>query len=292
MQREKWAEGGGPGGTRGGVPARHPPPSDARGRSDPLPSKAKLGRPPKSAAVVITCPEGQYEATMRKTREKTTLALLGIDPGDLQIKRAIIGALTYEVRGEEHEAKADALASELRNTLADRPEVLNSKPHKTAEIRLWAIDVAAEPDEVRRAMAADGGCKVSQIMLRDLRKIQGGLGAWARCPLTAAHKIVAAGGPKIGWTKAKVQVLQNRPCSVTGVITWGMWQETAGGRIGRSAVTGAASRDITLGRARRQRRAASHAGRLANPTYTAPVAVRVRHPGGPKGCGCGPGETP
>lgn len=101
----------GRGKSRGGKQGAPPPPSPAN-------DKKRIGKPPKSVAVTVLCPEGQYDATAREARSKIDLASLGIE--DLHIKRALTGALTYEVFGEGKEEKAGALACNLREKLAGR----------------------------------------------------------------------------------------------------------------------------------------------------------------------------
>lgn len=141
---------------------------------------------------------------------KIDLASLGIE--NLRVGKTIAGTLTYEVQGEENVAKADALATKIREILAEGPEIKVARPFKTAEIRLWGIDVATEPEEIIRALATVGECPTSQIHLGEISNSpRGGAGVWAKCPLTAINKIVENGGIKVGWTKAKVEVLENRP---------------------------------------------------------------------------------
>lgn len=90
--------GKGKGGTRGGGAAvmagRGDPPTGGR-RPTPLPARMKPGKPPNSAAVIIICPEGRYEATAEKTKSAVDLASLGID--SLRVKKVLIGALSYEI---------------------------------------------------------------------------------------------------------------------------------------------------------------------------------------------------
>lgn len=127
-------------------------------------------------------------------------------------KKALTGALTYEILGEEKERKADDLANSLREKLADRTDVRVSRPFKAAEIRITGIDIAADPEEIRGALASEGNCPASEITLEGLKPTpRNGNSVWARSPLVAVNKIVAKGGIKIGWTKARVEVLENRP---------------------------------------------------------------------------------
>lgn len=164
---------------------------------------------PRSEAVSILCPEGRYQETMREIRSSVALDSLGI--GDLKVKRALTGALTYEVWGEESGPKADAVAARIEEVVGGRPGYRVSRPYKTAEIRILGIDVATEPAELKVALALAGECPPSRIILGEIRETQrGGASAWARCPLSAVDKIAGGKGVKIGWTRAKVEVLEGR----------------------------------------------------------------------------------
>lgn len=66
---------------------------------------------------------------------------------------------------------------------------------------------------MRGALAFLGGCPASQILLGELKDTpRNGRFEWARCPLTAVIKIMAAeGGIKIDWTRARIEILDNPP---------------------------------------------------------------------------------
>lgn len=57
-----------------------------------------------------------------------------------------------------------------------------------------------------------GECTASEVKVGPIRKMTNGLGVvWAQCPLAAAIKASATGKLKIGWSVAKIQLLQARP---------------------------------------------------------------------------------
>ncbi|KMQ85501.1 gag-pol polyprotein [Lasius niger] len=71
----------------------------------------KTRREPKTATVTVTCPPGQYEAVMREARAKIDLPTLGIT--GVMIKRAVTGALIFEVPGKKSSTLANKLAVNL-----------------------------------------------------------------------------------------------------------------------------------------------------------------------------------
>jgi len=81
------------------------------GRLQGLPRK-----PPRAAAVVLTCGEGGpfYAEALRKARERISLADLNIER--TRIRKAATGAVLIEIPGEETKAKADELAEAAAGT--------------------------------------------------------------------------------------------------------------------------------------------------------------------------------
>lgn len=63
--------------------------------------------------MVITCPPGQYEETMKVAKERIHLKDCGVK-GELNFKRALTGALTLEFPGPAGNVHVDNLASKLR----------------------------------------------------------------------------------------------------------------------------------------------------------------------------------
>lgn len=80
-----------------------------RNNNTPRPKKR---RTPKTAAVMVTCPEGDYKDFLLATQEQVHLKELGIS--SIVTKKAFTGALLLEISGEERGKRADALAAALR----------------------------------------------------------------------------------------------------------------------------------------------------------------------------------
>lgn len=162
------------------------------------------------AAITITCPPGTYEATMREARGKIDLEGIGIK--GVKIRRAITGALVYEIPGEKSHEMADTLALRLKQTLSVKERVRVQRPMKMAELRLRGLDVSSSPSEVREAVATHGNCEEEEITAGDIKRSPNGMGViWVRCPLTAANQLSVKGQIKIGWALVRVELLENRP---------------------------------------------------------------------------------
>jgi len=97
-----------------------------------------LKRPPRTAAVQVTCPPGQSAVTMRLARERVDFKKLGID--EMRPRRARTGTLVLEIPGTNGAAKADVLAREMQEALRDREGVAITRPVKTAELRIKDIE--------------------------------------------------------------------------------------------------------------------------------------------------------
>ncbi|KMQ89094.1 gag-pol polyprotein [Lasius niger] len=185
------------------------PPSASKPKNE-----TKARREPKTAAVTVTCPPGQYEETMREARMKINLASLDIKEG-VKIRRAITGALIFEVPGKNGNALADKLARNLKKVFAGRDNFRVDRPTKMAEIRLRGLEKSITPLKIATSVALSGGCEVEEIKVGNIQMSPMEWGtAWAKCPLTAANKIAAAERIKIGWAIVGVQLLENRPLSL------------------------------------------------------------------------------
>lgn len=119
------------------------------------------------AAITITCPPGTYEAMLREARSKIDLEGMGI-PG-VKIRRAITGALIFEIPGEQSHERADTLALHLKQALSGKEEVRIQRPTKMAELRMRGLDESSCPSEVREAVASQGRCEEEEVSVRDIK---------------------------------------------------------------------------------------------------------------------------
>lgn len=178
-----------------------------------LPKKGKKKKGKKktlrTAAVVITCPPGEYKEVLREAVGRIDLASLEI--GGMMARKAVTGAQIYEIGGPEKEKKADALATKLREVVGQRVGVRISRPTMTAEVRIRGLDESIVPADIVRAVAMNGGCSPEDVKSGEIQFVGKGPGtAWVRCPLAAANKIVAARTIQVGWIRARVEALEKR----------------------------------------------------------------------------------
>nr|XP_012217831.1 PREDICTED: uncharacterized protein LOC105669443 [Linepithema humile] len=160
---------------------------------------------------MLTCPGGEYAATMRQIQEKIHLNELGIT-GPLKSDTAQTGAILIELSGPDKKEKADRLANKMADLFADRPEIRIARPQKMGEIRISGKDPSTTSDDIARAVVQQGGCSLTDIKVGDIREMgRGQRTAWVQCPLEAATKVAQTGHLKIRWFTHKVELLSVRP---------------------------------------------------------------------------------
>jgi len=107
-------------------------PTNGKQRGTTTSAPQKVRKSPRTAAVQITCPEGDKAETMRLARARIDLEQLDIN--EIRPRRARTGTLLLEIPGAEGAKKANLLADKMKEALSDRQGVLISRPQKTAEI--------------------------------------------------------------------------------------------------------------------------------------------------------------
>ncbi|XP_020296127.1 uncharacterized protein LOC109861053, partial [Pseudomyrmex gracilis] len=157
------------GGTKGGKGPTKP----GAGAAKATPPKLKLGKPPRSAAVVLSVPEEAAEGflaeVLKYVRERVSLEPLGIQ--GLRPRRALTKAIILEVSGKNSDTKAEMLSRRVD-----------------------------PPEEIKEAVASARGCRSTKVKVSQPRASPGGLStAWVQCPLTAARKVVEAKTHRVGW---------------------------------------------------------------------------------------------
>lgn len=167
-------------------------------------------RAPRTAVVCIRrgIDGPDYAQILRSARERVNLAEIGVT--DSRIRWAANGSILIEVSGIDKKAKADLLATRLREALAGEANV--TRPIATGEIRIWGLDDSISVDEVKCTVADLGGCLPEEVGSGSVVKMPNRLGmVWIRCPLEAAVKVASGGKLRIGWTNARVELLRARP---------------------------------------------------------------------------------
>jgi len=168
-------------------------------------------RLPRSAAVLLTAPTGQYSEAMSRAKKEISLEALGIS--SLRTRSALTGALLLEIPGVDNEAKADALASQMRRALDGMDGVSISRPSRSHELRLRGLDVSVTVEDVLSAVAEQGGCGRDTVRVGPFRPAPTGLrNVWVRCPARAALLLATPPGRlRIGWSTVQVDLLGLRP---------------------------------------------------------------------------------
>ncbi|EFN79150.1 hypothetical protein EAI_05699, partial [Harpegnathos saltator] len=163
---------------------------------------------PNTAAIIITADKEQYKGLLAEAKRKIDLTHIGIEK--MKTRVGATGALVLEVPGEERGKHADLLADKLREVLSDRAKI--SRPKKMGEIRIRGLEISTSEEEAAETVANIGGCTVSDIKTGRIRETRNCFRTlWVQCPLLAAKKVTEKESIIIGWTQAKVEMLQCRP---------------------------------------------------------------------------------
>lgn len=196
----------------------------------------KKRKVPKTAAVILTCPPGQYDETMKEARSKIDLAQCGVEKGKgPSIKRALTGALTFEFGGPNGQAQADKVADKLRELFNNKEGIRVSRPIKMAELRVRDLEDSIKPDEIKYVITQEGDCHHEEVKVGQVRRGNNGLGvAWIQCPVNAANKIIEKGRIQIGWTSARITLLEPRPLQCFRCLEGGHVRSQCKSNIDRS----------------------------------------------------------
>ncbi|XP_018363205.1 PREDICTED: uncharacterized protein LOC108761275 [Trachymyrmex cornetzi] len=112
---------------------------------------------------------------MRVAKNRINLEDMGIT--DVRPRRARTGAFVLEIPGGAvGTAKADVLATRLRRELADKKDVLISRPMKMAEMRIKDLEDSVTLAELATHVATVGGCNPVDIRMGEIRRPPKGLG--------------------------------------------------------------------------------------------------------------------
>ncbi|KOC61209.1 hypothetical protein WH47_06695 [Habropoda laboriosa] len=107
--------------------------------------------------------------------------------------------MILEIPGEGGAAKADALAAKMLEVVGG-PDIKIARPSKKLEIRITGLDDSVTSKEVAVDVSSAGQCPEGEVMVVEIRFSPYRIGAcWAKCPLTAARKIVSTGRIQISW---------------------------------------------------------------------------------------------
>ncbi|KAF9404734.1 hypothetical protein HW555_014191 [Spodoptera exigua] len=188
--------------------------AQANGRKKKTRKRRKKLRAPKSAALVLTLqPEAvekglTYKDVLTKARQAANHEENGIT--DIRYRRAATGARLFEFMGANGAAEADRVAEKLRQVFPEG--IWISRPTKCAELRIVGLDDSVTEEVIREAVARRTGCSQEAVRVSAIRDGPGGAGtARVRCPVASAKMLGEAGRLLVGWSSAKVQVLETKP---------------------------------------------------------------------------------
>jgi len=126
------------------------------------------------------------------------------------MRRAANGGVLIEIVGPEGVAKANTLASRLKDTIDDNMVV--SRPVVRADLRISGFDESVIKDEVITMVTEFGDCLASDVRVGSFRPMRNGLVmTWVQCPLSAAIRISRKGKVNLGWSVARVDLMKARP---------------------------------------------------------------------------------
>ncbi|XP_026830961.1 uncharacterized protein LOC113563491 [Ooceraea biroi] len=180
-------------------------------------------RPPKTEAVWIAGVKGGITGADILKRAKTGVSLEELGIEETRTRRTLTGATLIEIAGEDSKRKADELAKKLRGIFAET-EAQVRRPVKKAEIRIVGLDDDTTEEEVRQEIAKVGKGDSKDIRTGRISRTRMGTAIiWALCPLTVAMEAAKRGKIRIGWTSARIELLQARPircfrCMETGHV--------------------------------------------------------------------------
>ncbi|XP_060810235.1 uncharacterized protein LOC132904325 [Amyelois transitella] len=175
----------------------------------PAPVKRQYALP-KSTAVVVTLKSGatvDYKEVMGRV---TTIKLATVGVDHVAVRSTATAARIIEVPGSDSGVVADNLADKIRELVGEVAEV--TRPHKTAQIKISGFDESVTPETLRNEVSQAGKCPPEHIKVGQIRMTPDFTGAViVICPVAVANALVADGRILIGWSSAKITVLEPLP---------------------------------------------------------------------------------
>ncbi|XP_011884103.1 PREDICTED: actin cytoskeleton-regulatory complex protein pan1-like [Vollenhovia emeryi] len=200
----------GPKGRKEGKNAPRKGEAETQPAADKRSPKQAKRRTPRSEAVAISFPAGEFAQGMREIRSKIDLDKLGIGP--LKQRKALTGALILEVAGEKKTEKANLLAEQIRKAVGNKEGVRVMRPSKMGEIRIKDLDESVTQEELQEVVAKAGECDKTEVKVGQLKTAPGGMiTVWVQCPLAVAKKVAEKRRVRVGWASARVELLDARP---------------------------------------------------------------------------------
>ncbi|XP_064071913.1 uncharacterized protein LOC135193426 [Vanessa tameamea] len=166
--------------------------------------KGKISMPRTAAVIISLQPEAEekgvtYAQVLEKAEQSVDLAQLGIGEG-IKIRRAATGARVLELPKSQSQEQAGRLVANV---------VL---PVRMTELRITGLDDSVTKTKLAAAIARVGNCPVDSVRVGAVGTGPAGVGmATVRCPTAAAKTLANSGRFLVGWSSARVRVLEQQP---------------------------------------------------------------------------------
>lgn len=169
--------------------------------------KVKKRKPLRTSAVVITTGDNNTSYSEILAWARQSVKLNKEEMNTLSTKRSATGGILLEIRGNRNKEIAEKLAESLRIDLSKYRNVRIHKPRQMAESTLVGLDVSVTREEVRRAVAREGGCAPDDVTVGIIENSPRGTGyVWVKCPIET-NILEDKKKIKIGWANVKVNML-------------------------------------------------------------------------------------
>ncbi|XP_047532781.1 uncharacterized protein LOC125067927 [Vanessa atalanta] len=176
--------------------------------------KGKISMPRTAAVIISLQPEAEekgvtYAQVLEKAEQSVDLVQLGIGEG-IKIRRAATGARVLELPKSQSQKQAGRLADKLRVALDGVANVV--LPVRMTELRITGLDDSVTKTKLAAAIARVGNCPVDSVRVGTVGTGPAGVGmATVRCPTVAAKTLANSGRFLVGWSSARVRVLEQQP---------------------------------------------------------------------------------
>lgn len=112
-----------------------------------------------------------------------------------------------------------------------------TRPSIKGELRIVGFDESVIKEEIGEIVIERGECEYDEINVGNIRPMRNGLFmVWVQCPLAAAVKVANTGKIRLGWSMARVELLEARPQQCFKCWEFGHVRSTCTSKIDRSAL--------------------------------------------------------
>jgi hypothetical protein len=132
----------------------------------------------------------------------------GLEIAPVRTRRSIGGELVYELLGNNAAERAEILLSELRFSFQEHPEIRITQVIKKAELIIYGFIEKTSSDEIMENISREYKCRTDSIKYGQIKYNRKGAGSIrVKCPVTTALRILESGRVDIGWSAARVRLI-------------------------------------------------------------------------------------